>query len=186
MPHPVACMPACMPHPVACQPAFLCTQAPPTPCLQSPGRALAPVFPSFRLRYNTCRPRAATCSATRSSLHYDPYHNLLCVVRGCKTVWLVAPAATPWLSPQPLTHESANHSPADLARPDLRRFPGLARALPLLRRFEVAAGDALFIPEGWWHQVSCIRGRRTRRWVGKCGARRGCLIEQSPTTGAMT
>ena len=99
---------------------------------------------------------------------------------------LVPPAATPHLQAQPVTHESANHSPADLGSPDLERFPGLAAALAAAQEFEVEAGDALFIPEGWWHQVSCIRGRRTRRWVGKCGARRGCLIEQSPTTGAMT
>lgn len=101
-----------------------------------------------------CSPSCHPCSATRSSLHYDPYQNLLCVARGCKMVWLAPPAATPWLSPQPLTHESANHSPADLSQPDLRRFPGLARVAPLLRRFDVAAGDALYIPEGWWHQAS--------------------------------
>ncbi|KAL4430898.1 hypothetical protein ABPG75_006154 [Micractinium tetrahymenae] len=100
----------------------------------------------------------ASMSSTRSSLHYDPYQNLLCVVRGSKSVWLAPPSATPWLSPQPLTHESANHSPADLSQPDLRRFPGLARALPLLQRFQVAAGDALYIPEGWWHQVDSAEG----------------------------
>lgn len=79
-------------------------------------------------------------------------------VRGSKRVRLVPPAATPHLRPQPVTHESANHSPADLDAPDLERFPGLGAALAEAQVFELAAGDALFIPEGWWHQVG--RGGR--------------------------
>ncbi|PSC67028.1 Clavaminate synthase isoform B, partial [Micractinium conductrix] len=90
---------------------------------------------------------------TRGSLHYDPYSNLLCVARGSKTVLLLPPSAAPALAAQPLTAESANHSPADLSALDLRRFPGLQAVLPQVRRFQLAAGDALFIPEGWWHQV---------------------------------
>ena len=159
------------------------------------------------------------CRPTRGSLHYDPYSNLLCVARGSKTVLLLPPSAAPALAAQPLTAESANHSPADLSALDLRRFPGLQAVLPQVRllvrwqrvlfpgsvlvhaaapqralpgawrvvwgwlhaalanarrqqstvhalaalplrhtllqvrRFQLAAGDALFIPEGWWHQV---------------------------------
>lgn len=74
-------------------------------------------------------------------------------MRGRKRLRLVPPAATPHLQAQPVTHESANHSPADLGSPDLERFPGLAAALAAAQEFEVEAGDALFIPEGWWHQV---------------------------------
>ena len=103
-------------------------------------------------------PRCPVLSSreTRSSLHYDPYQNLLCVVRGRKRVWLLPPSCTPHLSRQPLTHESANHSPADLARPDAERFPGLPAALGRLQEFELAAGGALFIPNGWWHQVGGV------------------------------
>eukprot|EP00887_Chlorella_sp_A99_P005405 scaffold1.g5405.t1 len=89
----------------------------------------------------------ASLAPARSSCHYDPYSNILCVAAGSKTVRLLPPSATGLLSAQPVFHESANHSPADLAAPDL------AAALPLLQTFTLQPGDALFIPEGWWHQV---------------------------------
>lgn len=111
-----------------------------------PGGAAAPTLSSVNLW--------ASLAPTRSSLHYDPHHNLLCVARGAKRVRLLPPAATPALRAQPVTHESANHSPADLAAPDGSAFPALPAALAAQQEYEVAAGDALFIPEGWWHQVS--------------------------------
>lgn len=53
----------------------------------------------------------------------------------------VPPSATPLLAPQPIYHESANHSPADLAAPDPQRFPALVAALPgLLQRFTLEVG----------------------------------------------
>lgn len=42
---------------------------------------------------------------SRSSLHYDPYQNLLCVVRGAKTVRLHAPQQMPALYPRPVHGE---------------------------------------------------------------------------------
>lgn len=83
----------------------------------------------------------------------DPYQNLLCVAAGSKTVRLLPPSATGTLSAQPVFHESANHSPVDLAVPDLERFPLLAQALPLLQTYalEVGSGPAalLSMTAGW-------------------------------------
>ena len=102
-------------------------------------------------------PPSIVCRSTRSSLHFDPYQNLLCVVAGSKRVWLAPPSITPHLDPQPVTAESANHSPADLSHPDPHRFPGLSEALAgRLQVFELGPGDALYIPEGWWHQASRV------------------------------
>ncbi|GAB4817820.1 hypothetical protein N2152v2_004866 [Parachlorella kessleri] len=96
---------------------------------------------------------------SQSSLHYDPYSNLLVVAQGCKTVRLVPPSAMPLLAPQPIYHESANHSPADLAALNTDRFPALSKALPgLLETFSLQPGDGLYIPEGWWHQVESEEG----------------------------
>lgn len=57
------------------------------------------------------------CREAHTSLHYDPYHNLLCMVHGAKTVALISPAATRGLRTRPLWGESSNHAAADL---DLR------------------------------------------------------------------
>jgi Cupin-like domain len=46
-------------------------------------------------------PAPADCRGSRSSLHYDPYQNLLCVVRGSKTVRLHSPEQTMALYPKP-------------------------------------------------------------------------------------
>jgi hypothetical protein len=65
---------------------------------------------------------------SRSSLHYDPYHNLLCVVTGVKAICCMSPAATRWLYPLPLHGESPNHSGVDCGAPDLARHPLYPRA----------------------------------------------------------
>jgi hypothetical protein len=61
--------------------------------------------------------------ASRSSLHYDPYENLLCVVTGSKRVQLYSPAAVLGLYPKPLGGEASNHSCINFARPDLQQHP---------------------------------------------------------------
>jgi len=81
----------------------------------------------------------------RSGLHYDCNHNLLCVVTGEKRVTLYPPNEhTATLRPAAVFAESSNHS---LLSPDV--VPGPARF-----EFSLRAGDALFIPEGWWHAVT--------------------------------
>ncbi|CAH9051459.1 unnamed protein product [Cuscuta epithymum] len=90
---------------------------------------------------------------TRSSTHYDIYNNLLCVVSGCKQVSLWPPSASPFLYPLPLYGEASNHSAIMLGSPDLSLYP---RAKYLEEHSQIVvlqAGDALFIPEGWYHQV---------------------------------
>ena len=48
----------------------------------------------------------------------------------------------------------ASKSQADIFQPDLVRFPLLAEAQASALHVEVKAGDALYIPVGWWHAVS--------------------------------
>lgn len=149
-------------------------------------------------------------------MHYDPYHNLLCLVQGKKTVKLMSPEMTHQLYPMSILGESPNHSHVNFARPDFKQHPLYKHALasqeeftlqvicyasmrspidhktlpqalmhlwcrpqlliPCLAHssphfmkllhtklycqpgatkmlFPLQAGDALFIPEGWWHQV---------------------------------
>ncbi|KAG5587232.1 hypothetical protein H5410_047666 [Solanum commersonii] len=89
----------------------------------------------------------------RSSTHYDPHHNLLCIVSGCKEVTLWPPSATPYLYPLPLYGEASNHSSVTLEEPDLSLYPRATCLSDFSQKVVLHAGDALFIPEGWFHQV---------------------------------
>ncbi|KAL5697272.1 hypothetical protein ACHQM5_030869 [Ranunculus cassubicifolius] len=90
---------------------------------------------------------------SRSSTHYDPHHNLLCVVSGCKRVVLWPPSASPLLYLRPVYGEASNHSSVDLENPDYSIHSRAKHSLDYSQNVTLHAGDALFIPEGWFHQV---------------------------------
>ncbi|EQC38431.1 hypothetical protein SDRG_04140 [Saprolegnia diclina VS20] len=84
-----------------------------------------------------------TLQASRTTLHYDAYDNVLTVVRGAKHVKLFAPTTN--VDAHPVTSKSANHAQLTLYELDARAPDAT---------FTVTPTNALFIPEGWWHQVS--------------------------------
>ncbi|GMI73798.1 hypothetical protein like AT5G19840 [Hibiscus trionum] len=89
----------------------------------------------------------------RSSAHYDPHHNLLCIVTGRKQVVLWPPSASPMLYPMPIYGEASNHSSVALENPDFSIHPRAQCSMEYSQKVILHAGDALFIPEGWFHQV---------------------------------
>ncbi|CAN1762409.1 Lysine-specific demethylase JMJ31 [Linum perenne] len=89
----------------------------------------------------------------RSSTHYDPHHNVLCIVAGRKKVTLWPPSATPLLYPMPIHGEASNHSSVALEDPDFSLYPRAKYSMDYSQQVVLSAGDALFIPEGWFHQV---------------------------------
>ncbi|KAL9318449.1 hypothetical protein ACSQ67_014966 [Phaseolus vulgaris] len=89
----------------------------------------------------------------KSSTHYDPHHNLLCIVSGCKRVVLWPPSASPSLYPMPIYGEASNHSSVSLENPDYSIYPRAECSMEFAQKVVLQAGDALFIPEGWFHQV---------------------------------
>ncbi|KAG8078110.1 hypothetical protein GUJ93_ZPchr0007g6112 [Zizania palustris] len=89
----------------------------------------------------------------RSSTHYDPHHNLLCVVAGCKRVTLWPPSASPCLYPMPVYGEASNHSSVSIEEPDYSSYTRARYMKEYSERVILNCGDALFIPEGWYHQV---------------------------------
>ncbi|VAH80505.1 unnamed protein product [Triticum turgidum subsp. durum] len=89
----------------------------------------------------------------RSSTHYDPHHNLLCVVAGCKKVTLWSPSASPFLYPMPVYGEASNHSCVSIEEPDYSSYTRAKYMKEYSERVVLNCGDALFIPEGWYHQV---------------------------------
>ena len=90
-----------------------------------------------------------------SPLHTDPQDNVMCVVFGKKLVRLYSPGDTPFLYP---SIEMGNTSliAIDLSEcnPDCHLFPDFGKASGI--DFILTAGDALFIPRGWWHFVKTI------------------------------
>jgi hypothetical protein len=92
----------------------------------------------------------------RSTLHYDASHNLLLLLAGRKEVTLLSPSCTSYLKPVPASDANPNHSALSFEEVEgivNDRTSGAAPAPRLVQRAVMHAGDALFIPEGWWHQV---------------------------------
>ncbi|WOK91772.1 hypothetical protein Cni_G00463 [Canna indica] len=90
---------------------------------------------------------------SRSSTHYDPHHNLLCVVAGRKKAVLWPPSACPVLYPMPVYGEASNHSAVNIEKPDVSLHPRAEHYEEHSQKIILHPGDALFIPEGWFHQV---------------------------------
>jgi hypothetical protein len=90
---------------------------------------------------------------SRSSTHYDPHHNILCVVAGQKEVTLWPPSACRLLYPMPIYGEASNHSAVSLENPDLSVHARAKHMKEYSEKVILNPGDALFIPEGWFHQV---------------------------------
>jgi hypothetical protein len=79
---------------------------------------------------------------TLTSWHYDGVHGVLQVVKGKKCVRVAPPDRARALQAYALSSPTPNHARA----PHGVDLPGIIS-------FELTAGHALFIPEGWWHTV---------------------------------
>ncbi len=96
------------------------------------------------------RPGAASLwlgpEGTFTPLHHDTTNILFCQVYGRKRIDLVSPLATSLL-------DGARGFYADVRAADLRENPREdARVLGV----ELGPGDALFLPAGWWHEVTAL------------------------------
>jgi len=121
--------------------------------------------PAFLLPPNNIRVREINLwyapKETRTNTHYDGNHNVLVVLRGSKTIELCPPDI---IKGSPIHSEHANH-------PALWRALEVGGNCPVVPSFDeelqatsksykntaivasVSAGEAIFIPEGWWHRV---------------------------------
>ena len=85
-------------------------------------------------------------------LHYDATNNFFAQQYGEKHWTIFAPADTPNLYPHPIDSKMAHLSAVDIEKPDLNAHPNFSVARPF--RFTIKAGELLFLPAFWWHQVS--------------------------------
>ena len=86
---------------------------------------------------------------TRSGLHFDNADNLFGQLYGEKRALLISPKYSKLLYP---FADNPSKSQVDLDCPNFKRHPKSARAE--VWSCELAAGDALYIPRGWWHHIS--------------------------------
>lgn len=95
--------------------------------------------------------------ATTTNLHYDANHNLLFVLKGRKRVALLPPSMAGTIQAMPVFSESANHS--RLEGTEAAELVGSEEAMKKGAVYaEIGEGEGLFIPEGWWHQITSNPG----------------------------
>lgn len=86
---------------------------------------------------------------TVTPLHHDTMNILMTQVRGRKEIKLVSPEQTP------LVYNSIGvFSDVDCENPDYQRHPLFKSAD--IWHLELRAGEALFLPVGWWHHVRAL------------------------------
>ncbi|CAA6653717.1 unnamed protein product [Spirodela intermedia] len=91
---------------------------------------------------------------SRSSIHYDPHHNLLCVIAGRKQVFLWPPSAGCFLYPMPVYGEASNHSSLDIQNPDFSRHSRAKHYMEYSKRFhQVDSEDLTIAVNFWWHST---------------------------------
>jgi Cupin-like domain len=83
-------------------------------------------------------------------LHYDPVETLHWVVRGSKRFICYRPGVSRYY-PFPFGSTAPFISQVDPDHPQPERFPRFERARPV--ELEVEAGEILYLPAYWWHQV---------------------------------
>ena len=90
--------------------------------------------------------------------HYDLNYNIACVVAGRRRFCLFPPEQLVNLYPGPFdrTIGGVPVSMVDVENPDLELYPRFAEAQKAMLTAELEAGDALYIPYGWWHQVHSL------------------------------
>lgn len=90
--------------------------------------------------------------------HYDLLYNIACCVGGRRRFTLFPPdqIANLYMGPVDFTPSGTPLSMAPLNDADPARFPRFAEALRHAQQAELASGDALYIPYGWWHHVESL------------------------------
>jgi hypothetical protein len=103
-------------------------------------------------------PRIWLGTPSNVSSHYDTFDNLACVIAGRRRFTLYSPELIGQLYIGPIDRTLAG-PPVSLAAsspPDDARFPLFREVRDQAWVCELAAGDALYLPKLWWHQVESL------------------------------
>lgn len=121
-------------------------------------------LPGFRQTNDVTVPSAAPLigiwigDQSHIPCHYDVSENLACVAVGKRRFTLFPPAQIHNLYPGPVDFTPSGQavSLVDFSNPDFNRFPRFKDALTHAMVAELNAGDALFMPTMWWHNVEAL------------------------------
>jgi lysine-specific demethylase 8 len=91
---------------------------------------------------------------TKSVLHYDGVDNINCVLDGWKEVFLIDKKHKDLVD---IDHPGGSYCGVDVDRVDMNKYPGLGK-VPWYSA-KVEAGDCLFIPFRWFHQIRSYGSR---------------------------
>lgn len=91
----------------------------------------------------------------RVNTHYDKVENFYFVLQGKKIFQLFPPNSLPNLYSGPYEGGPSGipESVVDSSDPDFEKFPRFAKALQASQTAELCAGDMLYLPTNWWHNV---------------------------------
>lgn len=96
-------------------------------------------------------------------LHYDATDGTLVQLHGAKKVMLFPPSQLSNLYPFPLAIHFCHglklrswFSQVYPETPDLKSFPKFAQALTHKHEVTLQQGELLYIPAGWWHEVTAL------------------------------
>ena len=96
-------------------------------------------------------------------LHYDPSDGTLIQLHGTKKVVLFPPEQTANLYPFPILSHLRHglnlrcwFSQVYPEKPDFAAFPKLEQALQHKYEVYLNSGELLYIPAGWWHEVTAL------------------------------
>ena len=93
-------------------------------------------------------------AGTVTPLHHDVCNIFIAQVTGRKQVKMIPPYEWAYLN-----NEIGFFSSVDCENPDIERYPEFRNAQVLNVNLE--AGEVLFIPVGWWHQVRSLQASMT-------------------------
>lgn len=95
-----------------------------------------------------------------SPLHYDAMDNLFAQVSGRKRFLLFNPQQTSLLYPFPADSKIPHMSQINIDKLDFDKFPNFSKA----KYFDcvIEAGEILFIPVFWWHQVYSLENSNNK------------------------